>query len=248
MKKLLKQILSRPYLDGYERSLACAKRLLISSRPVSGKTDSHRRFLDVGCGDGSLSIAMAAAAQADEIHGIEFDEASKKTALQQGIRCVQHDVNVGPWPFEDAFFDVVFSNQNLEHIHNTRLYLEESLRILKPGGRIILTTPNLAAWMNVASLLMGWQPFSTTPINRLRPGNPLMALSPWPDDDRDAMGHIRVLAYLGLLDMLRIVGFQDATVLSRGYLPFWGSLSDFVCDYIDARHGQYLVAVGCKGQ
>lgn len=59
------------------------------------------------------------------------------------------------------------------------------------------------------------------------------------------VGHVRVLAYAGLRDMLEKTGFENVRVYSRGYLPLWGFPSDLLCA-IDKRHGHFLVATGYK--
>ena len=119
-----------------------------------------------------------------------------------------------------------------------------------------MLTENLASWVNIGSLLFGWQPFSTTNINGWSLGNPLI----WhKDEKRDfdffdkyqstgvsgTVGHVRVLAHTGLRDLIKKVGFRDVKVYSRGYLPLWGGLSDLLC-WIDKRHGHFLIATGYK--
>lgn len=46
-------------------------------------------------------------------------------------------------PFEDATFDVVFSNQSLEHVHDCDLAIGEIARVLKPGGRLVGSVSHL---------------------------------------------------------------------------------------------------------
>ncbi len=46
-------------------------------------------------------------------------------------------------PFRDAVFDVVFAIDVIEHVPDERQLINEALRMLRPGGRLILTTPNV---------------------------------------------------------------------------------------------------------
>lgn len=46
-------------------------------------------------------------------------------------------------PFSDCFFDLITSYETIEHIGNTELFMQELSRVLKPGGILILTCPNL---------------------------------------------------------------------------------------------------------
>jgi SAM-dependent methyltransferase len=47
-----------------------------------------------------------------------------------------------PLPFEDGRFDVVVSTEGIEHLENAFSFLRELRRVLRPGGRLVLTTPN----------------------------------------------------------------------------------------------------------
>src|SRR4029078_320690 len=51
--------------------------------------------------------------------------------------------SIPPLPFEDATFDVVTSFQFIEHIHPRKEFIKECLRVLKPGGKALITTPNI---------------------------------------------------------------------------------------------------------
>jgi 2-polyprenyl-6-hydroxyphenyl methylase/3-demethylubiquinone-9 3-methyltransferase len=47
----------------------------------------------------------------------------------------------GPWPLDDASFDVVWAGEVLEHVADTSAWLSELRRVLRPGGRLLLSTP-----------------------------------------------------------------------------------------------------------
>ncbi len=110
--------------------------------------------------------------------------------------------------------------------------------------------------MNIGALFFGWQPFSTTNINGWSIGNPLIWHKDEPRDEAfmtiwqntgvsGTVGHVRVLAYSGLKELLEKVGFKNVQVFSKGYLPLWGFISDVFCA-LDKRHGHFLVATGHK--
>ena len=238
MRAILRAIAPRVYKDGHRRCNELGKRLVVR-RPVN-------RFLDVGCGDGRLTMEFAEVVQPSELWGLELNEEMIEQCQQQGITCRPCDVN-GEWQFDDGWFDLILSSQNIEHLHDTRHYLAECWRCLAPGGQLIVLTENLASWANVWSLVFGWQPFSTTSICDWHLGNPFIwhLDQPKPSQLEDfgctSQSHIRVLAYCGLKDLLAKTGFGEIRAYTRGYFPLFGLLSDVLCT-LDRRHGHFLIA------
>ena len=70
------------------------------------------------------------------------------------IRC---DVETG-LPFRDSTFHCIFAGEVIEHVYDTDFLIEECYRVLKPGGSLILTTPNLVAFAWRMSMLFGKRP------------------------------------------------------------------------------------------
>ena len=99
MRAILRAIAPRVYKDGLRRCNELGKHLVVR-RPVN-------RFLDVGCGDGRLTMEFAEVARPNEVWGLEINEEMIKQSQQQGITCRPCDVN-GDWPFDDGWFDLIF--------------------------------------------------------------------------------------------------------------------------------------------
>jgi SAM-dependent methyltransferase len=247
MINLLKIIAPASFNDGLTKCNNLGKKL-ITKRGID-------RFLDLGCGEGKLTMEFAEIAKAKEIYGVEFVDEFRQQSESRGIKCIKRDLN-DKWDYDDDYFDLILSSQNIEHIHNTRLYLEECHRCLKQGGQLIILTENLSSWVNIGALIFGWQPFSTTNINGWSLGNPLI----WHKDKLKSeefskkwqstgvsgtVGHVRVLAFNGLKNLLEKVGFKNVKIYAKGYLPLWGKLSDLFC-YVDKKHGHFLIAEGFK--
>jgi len=64
------------------------------------------------------------------------------------------------FPFEDKTFDVVCSNQVIEHISNKDTFIKESNRVLKDDGICITSTENIASFDNILSLMCGQEPLA----------------------------------------------------------------------------------------
>lgn len=110
-------------------------------RFLEGRLRHGDRALDLGCGDGSFMAAIAAAG-AHPV-GAEVAEAALARARERhpelDFRLVPID---GPLPFEDASFELVWASEVIEHVADTARWLSEVRRVLKPGGRLLVTTPN----------------------------------------------------------------------------------------------------------
>jgi SAM-dependent methyltransferase len=111
-----------------------AKRTLSGCGPV----------LDLGCGEGYGTALLSEAV--GEIVGLDVDGAAIAHAAAQyaSANCRFRRYDGERLPFEDAAFDAVVSFQVIEHLTGDRMFMSAVSRVLKPGGRLILTTPNAA--------------------------------------------------------------------------------------------------------
>ncbi len=110
-----------------------------------------RVALDVGCGDGARYGARVRESGV-EIHGVDISDVAVEEARRRGI-----DARVAsleePLPFQDATFDVVICLEVLEHLVDPESVAREIRRVLKPGGRALLSVPNSAFWATRLELL-----------------------------------------------------------------------------------------------
>ena len=99
-----------------------------------------RKVLDIGCGSGSfLKVAMQLGW---EVQGIDPDSKAASAASQVSGLCVEQG-GLPKTRFQDSTFDVVTLSHVIEHTHDPVASLREAYRLLKPGGRIWVATPNL---------------------------------------------------------------------------------------------------------
>lgn len=103
-----------------------------------------KNVLDVGCGRGYGTELMSN--YATSITGLDYDQdtVNDNTARLKAIPNIQFIRGaVPPLPFPDNSFDVITAFQFIEHIKERRQFLKECLRVLKPGGKFLVTTPNI---------------------------------------------------------------------------------------------------------
>jgi SAM-dependent methyltransferase len=101
-----------------------------------------RRVLDVACGSGyGLPILES---RAGAVVGVDIDGATLREARASLLPRTTSLVAASGCrlPFADGSFDVVTSFETLEHLESRRSFLEELRRVLRPGGLLILSTPN----------------------------------------------------------------------------------------------------------
>lgn len=96
------------------------------------------RLLDLGCGDGDYSIR--AQEMGFEVTAGDLD--NERFRYNGKIRFMNCDVT-STLPFKDGEFDVVVFLEIIEHLRNPYSVVRELCRILKPNGRLILSTPNI---------------------------------------------------------------------------------------------------------
>jgi len=97
------------------------------------------KLLDVGCGGGRLLNRMKK--HGWQVEGTDFDEqAAQRVASRYGIKAHVGDLPQCGLPADS--FDAIVMSQAIEHLYDPKATLRECLRILKPGGLLVMTTPN----------------------------------------------------------------------------------------------------------
>ena len=97
------------------------------------------RILDVPAGHGAFAQELLKLGY-DDIDCLDINaEAFRLKDERVRFRC--HDV-IKPLPFPDNHFDHVFSIEGIEHFENPWTFTRELCRVLKPGGRLYISTPN----------------------------------------------------------------------------------------------------------
>lgn len=98
----------------------------------------HGRILENGCGIGLYLEKLAA--QGGIAFGLEIDLERAREARQRTNHIL---AGLGErLPFPDEIFDLILSHEVLEHVQDDRAAVEEMVRTLKPGGRILIFVPN----------------------------------------------------------------------------------------------------------
>jgi len=134
----------------FDRTRIARLRELLASRPTGP-------VLDVGCYDGQFVACVLERRAAEVVVGIDLALSALRAATVRGIDTVRAQVEA-PLPFEDASFATLIAGEVIEHVFDTQAVMDEFARVLRPGGWLVLTTPNLVALSGRAQLLVGRSP------------------------------------------------------------------------------------------
>lgn len=193
-----------PVASGTPRSLRQARLLAAALGPAAQGT---RTILDIGCGDGTAAATAAPFLAGHRLVGVDWSQDAldrARTRLPYAVRG-----ELGGLPFRTGSADAVLFSEVVEHLVDPDAALDEIRRVLRPGGHLMLSTPNLAAWYNRALLLAGVQPvFSEVSLRGIhgRPG-------------REVVGHLRLYTARALREFVTAAGFEVVRLTGA---PFHG--------------------------
>lgn len=99
------------------------------------------------------------------------------------------------FPLKSNSFDTAISMDVIEHLYDVDNFLSETLRILKKGGKIIISTPNVISWRNRLNILLG--------------KNPLF-------EQYENIGHVVFLDYKSLKKKMKEFNFKNIEIKPMG--------------------------------
>ncbi len=172
------------------------------------------RVLDAPCGGGALALALRSAGF--DVWGADLDAGALPLLEPQFVPA---DLNQ-PLPWPDNHFDAVFSVEGIEHLENRFLFLRQIRRILKPGGRLVLTTPNILMLRSrVRFFASGFYHRDSRPLDESR---------------RHPLHHINLATFPDLRYALHTTGFSITEVEATHIKPVswvYGALAPWMYLY-----------------
>lgn len=128
------------FLDNQETSFFDKYVLYLGSKnaDMAPHDGEKLKVLDVGCGTGQVVERLNN--DGYKTWGVEVSEPNIKHAQARTERCQLYDGT--RLPFENNSFDIVGSFNVLEHVEDPQLFIAELVRVTRPGGRIVISSPN----------------------------------------------------------------------------------------------------------
>jgi SAM-dependent methyltransferase len=176
-------------------------------RQLSNRIERTPLLLDVPAGAGGESARL-------ERMGFEVVSADlfPPTAGAPTPRWVRADCNA-LLPFRTGAFDAVLSREGIEHFEHQSSFVRECARVLRPGGRLVLTTPNIMhLGARLSALLTGQRTMRRGLANEVET---LRAHS----GSRFYHGHIFLIDYFRLRYLMRLAGLGTIEVYTDRFSP-----------------------------
>ncbi|HLI51714.1 MAG TPA: methyltransferase domain-containing protein [Thermomicrobiaceae bacterium] len=116
------------------------------------KVGARGRLLDFGAGTGELAARLARSGLFNQVTAADIANYRHHCHTTEKVDWIYGDLNL-PLAVPDSTFDTIIAVEVLEHLENPRGVAREWNRLLKPGGWLLITTPNVESWRSVLSLV-----------------------------------------------------------------------------------------------
>lgn len=179
-------------------------------------SEEKGKYLEIGAGNGNLALTVI-----DNFDELILAEISDKRAAEliklfqpePKVKIIQNNIDYEKLPFPKNYFDVITMIALIEHLIDPIHSCEKLLKLLKPGGKMIIDTPNIAKITRRLKLLMGYFPSTAS----FREGF-LMYDKNTPTDLYDE-GHLHYFTFRSLKRMLiERIGFKKVMYYGYGNL------------------------------
>ncbi len=173
---------------------------------ILGKiVENGDKIVDLGCGCGDFMLEMGKKFKGVNVEGFEFSKSCVRAGAGKNLNISFANFNK-KIPLKNNSVDIAYAGEIIEHLFDPDLFLEETNRILKKEGYLLISTPNLCAWFNRILLLLGIQPLFLEPSTKSK----LVGAGVLGRFKKESVpvGHVRIFTLDALRDLLKMNGFE----------------------------------------
>jgi SAM-dependent methyltransferase len=197
-------------------------------------------LIDLGCSFGTLGSYVASSLGIDDVSGVDVLEKRLARAASIGVRTLRADLTTDlPLPLETGRASIVTSFGAIEHLLWFDDVLIEAHRLLRPGGWLLISMPNLGSYVNRLALLAGYQPRD---VEIARSGTPGILPTYRSEKSQRPVGHPHAATLRAMRELLAMTGFEVLAV--HGFAPHSRGvkrLLDAVFDRLPALSRRVLI-------
>lgn len=196
-------------LEDWFRLYARAHRRRLAEDLLLVRSRANRRSRILEVGSVPLLLTAALASEKFDVTGVDIDPSRFAAEIQRRrLRIVRCDIETGPLPFPDGTFDCVLFNELFEHLRfNPPKTMSEIHRVARPGGTLMLSTPNLYSFRGMVNFLLKQRTWAVG-------ADPLTEFKKL--DELGHMGHVREYTLREVKELLTGCGFEIEDVIHRG--------------------------------
>lgn len=203
-----------------------------------------KKLLDIACGRGMFLRLLRERLPDAALVGVDIAASSVEFTRNAGFEAHVADVSRS-LPFSDGEFDVIVFGEVIEHLVDPDAALVEISRVLKIGGALVLTTPNLASWFNRVLLVAGIQPIFTETSLHANLGRRFTALGQM----KPTQGHLKIFTLSALKEMLSANGYAIERIEGATFPEAnLASALDRLFSYVPAFASNFVVLARSNGQ
>lgn len=222
---------------------------------IASSVTSDSVVLDCGANNGWAfeRISKMTSITLGQYCGIEWNARCAEEGRSNGYNIVQGDLNKGI-PGDDGVYSCVYALSVLEHLLNPCRFLNDCHRVLRPGGQLVILTPNISTYFTAALVLAGKMPSSGPhpDSDQLLKAEEIFkvssdALQPDTESDTPLHRHLIVFSFKVLRQYLGMIGFTNVVGHGFGLYPF-PRFAQPLLERLDPYHCHQMVFIATKAQ
>jgi SAM-dependent methyltransferase len=175
------------------------------------------RYLEIGAGAGGALLALVPHYDqlvATELSAVRTAALAAACAPYPQITVLQHDIEAAPLQLAAASFDTIAMSGVIEHLIDPIRVLGALRELVRPGGRVLIDTPNIAKWTRRVKLALGYFPSTASR------GEGLVAWDRVTPTELHDEGHFHYFTFRSLRRIcLERAGFSHVEELGYGKHP-----------------------------
>lgn len=202
-------------------------------------------YLDCGCWDGEKTLKRGVVIGTKNVLGVEVVDKVRLLAEKKDVVTYNFDLNQ-KWPIKTKSIDILTATEVVEHLVDLDNFFSEAKRVLREGGKLIVSTENLAGYQNIFALLLGNQPYTGPYLSKR------FSVSRGPNSEfynKELSSyinpHLNVMTYKALVFILKKYGFTVLKGCGAGFYPLPFPFSK-ILPFIDKYHSSYAVILAQK--